>query len=188
MTPNYIRAMHPKKGIRPSPEVISKILRSGWVAQKKINGHRAQIHLLAGAPEGTVVYNRQGRPHKIPLPEKTIGELFRIFKPAAGWTVLDGEWIKKINRVYIFDLLKKDGETLRNLTYEQRHALLPRDYISPFVRTLPILRTLETCLLALEQPDDSVEGLVFKSPTRKGFEDSSIIRCRKLVTMPTQGR
>src|SRR4051812_33976707 len=90
----YIRAMHPKSEILPRPELIRRILDSGWVGQLKIHGHRAQIHLSANEKDAVVVYNRQGKPHKKALDPKIIVELRRIFGPKRGWTVLDAEWLK----------------------------------------------------------------------------------------------
>ncbi len=102
-----------------------------------------------------------------------------MFAPAAGWNVIDGEWLKGTDRVYVFDILKQEGRLLRDLTYLQRWELLPRLYISPMVETLPIYRTVAKCLEILAQADEKIEGLVFKSLTTPGFQDTSIIRCRR---------
>ena len=65
----YIRAMHPKTEIKPTPEAVAKILSLGWAGQLKIHGHRAQIHLPADSEKDVIVYNRQGRPHGKLLPD-----------------------------------------------------------------------------------------------------------------------
>lgn len=171
--------MHPKTEIMASPASLRKILDAGWVGQVKIHGHRAQIHLSADPSDETIVYNRQGRPHKKLLPDEMIAELRRVFDLKEKWTVLDAEWIKPENKLYIFDILKKDGELLRRLTYPERYKLLPREYLSPYIQTLPLITTLEKCQKVLSDADEKVEGLVFKSTTSPGFSDSSIIRCRK---------
>lgn len=175
----FIRAMHPKTEISPTMEAVTKILKAGWVGQMKIHGHRAQIHMSADSSEGVVAYNRQGRPHKMLLPEKIANELRRIFSLEKGWTVIDAEWLKPEGKLFVFDILKKDDLLLRRLSYCERYKLLPRSYISPHVKTLPVLNSPEKCMDVLATPDAYIEGLVFKSLNTKGFEDTSIIRCRK---------
>lgn len=175
----FIKAMHPKTEIQPTAAAIDKILKAGWVGQMKVHGHRAQIHLSAGAPIGPIVYNRQGRPHKKLLPDDITQELRRIFELHDGWTVIDAEWLKPEEKLFIFDILKLDGKLLRTLSYRERYALLPRSYISPHVQTLPLLTTQAKCLEILNRPEDYIEGLVFKALASKGFSDTSIVRCRK---------
>jgi ATP-dependent DNA ligase len=170
--------MHPKTEISPTLSSVDKILKAGWIGQMKVHGHRAQIHLSPESDE-IVVYNRQGRAHKMALQKEIENELRRIFDLESGWTVIDAEWLKPEKQLYIFDLLKKDGKLLRSLTYTERYALLPKSYISPYVKTLPWLTTVAKCMAVLESPEDDIEGLVFKSPSTKGFDDTSIVRCRK---------
>jgi ATP-dependent DNA ligase len=173
----YIKAMHPKTEIQPTRAAIEKILKAGWVGQMKIHGHRAQIHL--SQDEEPIAYNRMGKPHKKLLPKEIVAELLRIVDPQDDWTVVDAEWLKPENKLYLFDVLKKDGKSLRALTYGERWKLLPRAYLSPYIQTLPLLTTVEKCLEVIAKPDEHIEGLVFKSMKTKGFEDTSIIRCRK---------
>lgn len=175
----YIKAMHPKTEISPTLPSVEKILKAGWVGQMKVHGHRAQVHLSADPATAPIVYNRQGKPHKMLLPNEITAELRRIFDLQEDWTVIDGEWLKPEGRLFIFDILKLDGKSLRGLSYGERYALLPRSYISPAVKTLPLLKTSAQCMDLLASTEEHVEGLVFKSPTTKGFGDTSIIRCRK---------
>lgn len=173
----FIKAMHPKAEIQATRPAVEKMLKLGWIGQTKIHGHRAQIHL--SNDEAPIVYNRQGKPHKMLLPKEIAKELIRIFNPGEDWTVLDAEWLKPEGKLYIFDILKKDGKSLSRLTYDERFKLLPREYISPHVQTLPILTTVEKCMALLAKEDEHIEGLVFKSMTTKGFSDTAIVRCRK---------
>jgi len=175
----YIRAMHPKTEIRSDRATIEKVLSSGWVGQLKIHGHRAQIHLPSDSDQPVIAYNRQGEAHKKLLPPEIIAELNRLFRPAHGWSVIDAEWIKPKNKLFIFDFLKKEDELLSHLNYAERHRLLPREYLSPYLSTLPLLNTIEKCLQALAKPDPHLEGLVFKSLNTPGFSDTSIVRCRR---------
>jgi len=175
----FIKAMHPKTEISPTQPAVEKILKAGWVGQMKIHGHRAQIHMSADDSKPIVAYNRQGRPHQMLLPDKIGRELRRIFDLEEGWTVIDAEWLKPKNKLFIFDILKLNDKLLRRMSYAERYALLPKSYISPFVKTLPLLSTSEKCMSVLASPEEYIEGLVFKSLTSKGFEDTSIVRCRK---------
>lgn len=175
----FIRAPHPKTGIRPLPDTMRRILEAGWVAQLKIHGHRAQVHVPADPKKPIHVLNRQGQSHRKKMSEAMTKEVRRLFQPEEGWNVVDAEWLKDEEKLFVFDFLKKEGEILRRLTYPQRYALLPRLYLSPCVATLPLIRDLAGCLKALETEQDHIEGLVFKSLTTPGFADTSIIRCRK---------
>lgn len=175
----FIRAMHPKSAIRPQPEAIQRILAKGWVGQLKIHGHRAQIHIPAEENKPLIAYTRQGRRHKLALAPKIASELRRVFGPDKGWNVLDTEWLKPAEKIFVFDILKKDGEILRRLSFPDRYALLRRDYLSPHLVTLPLISDFAGCQKALAKTEDYVEGLVFRSTTRPGFADTSIIRCRK---------
>jgi ATP-dependent DNA ligase len=175
----FIRPMHPKTEIRPTREAVEKILQAGWIGQLKIHGHRAQIHLSVDASDPILAYNRQGQLHSKEIPEKIVTELHRYFSPTTGWNVIDAEWLKDEDKVFVFDFIKKDGELLNRLTYSERWKLLPRAFISPHLQTLGIVTNLEQCLEVLQRREDRLEGLVFKSSS-PGFEDSSIIRCRQL--------
>ena len=174
----FIRPIHPKTEIRPTAEAMSKILKAGWVAQLKIHGHRAQIHIPPNPNEDLLAYNRQGQLHKKSIPDLLASEIRRIFAGNQHWNVIDAEWTKSDDKLYVFDLLKQEGLLLSRLNFTQRWKMLPRAFISPSIQKLPILTTLGQCLEALKDPRDFIEGLVFKSPS-PGFEDSSIIRCRR---------
>jgi ATP-dependent DNA ligase len=175
----FIKAMHPETEVSPTSASIEKILKAGWVGQMKIHGHRAQIHLHADANEEPIAYTRQGQTHTKLLPKEIIQELRRIFDLKNGWTVIDTEWLKPENKLFVFDILKINDKLLRNLNYQDRYDLLPKLFISPQVERLPLLTTKEKCLEVLARPEEYIEGLVFKSLTTKGFEDTSIVRCRK---------
>lgn len=177
--PIFYRPMHPKTEISPTREAIERILEAGWVGQAKINGHRAQIHIHASPEREPLIYNRQGRLHSARLPEAMVEELRRVLPLVHGWTVVDAEWIKPRKKLYLFDLIKLNDELLKTRPYTQRYALLPRDYLSPYVQTLPLLRNLDRCLGILNSADPVIEGLVFKSANARGFADTSIVRCRK---------
>ena len=171
--------MHPKTGIRPTREAVAKVLGMGWVGQLKVHGHRAQIHVPADPKAPVLAYNRHGKLHKKLLPDEMVSEIRRIFSPEKDWNVLDAEWLKPQNKLFVFDLLKKDGKLLSTLAYLERWKLLPRAFISPSISILPVLTTLEKCMTVLESDEDHTEGLVFKSAQSTGFADTCIIRCRR---------
>ncbi len=175
----FIKAMHPKSEISPDAQSIERVLKMGWVGQLKIHGHRAQIHIPSDPKEKPIAYNRQGRKHKLALPPSMVKELYRLFRPEKGWNVIDAEWLKPEEKLYVFDFLKKDGEIQRPKTFPERWALLPRAFLSPHIQVLPLFRDLPACLKAMATPGDHIEGLVFKSTSSTGFSDTSIVRCRR---------
>lgn len=182
----FIRPMHPKVEIRPTADAIQKILSAGWVGQLKIHGHRAQIHIPSDEDHEIIAYNRQGKIHRKEIPPEIISELRRIFAPQERWNVIDAEWIKAEDRLYVFDLIKLEGKLLSRLAFLERSKLLARNCISPSIKFLGVLTTVEQCMKVLdrsgknEKSEKYIEGLVFKSPS-PGFEDSSIIRCRRTM-------
>lgn len=175
----YIRAMHPKAEIRPEASAIERILSLCWVGQLKVHGHRAQIHVPADPDKKIVAYTRQGTKHKKEISPAMEKEIYRLFRPKKDWNVLDAEWVKEKDRLFVFDILKKEGQILRKMKYLDRWAMLPRDFISAHVTVLPLLKDLDSCMKALRSNKPHIEGLVFKSCTSTGFSDTSIIRCRK---------
>src|SRR4051794_23892636 len=84
----FIRPIHPKTEIRPTPESIRKIIDAGWLGQLKIHGHRAQIHIPADPHEEVLAYNRQGQLHKKEIPALLLSEIRRLFSPTAQWNVI----------------------------------------------------------------------------------------------------
>jgi hypothetical protein len=174
----FIRPMHPKTEIRADRAAMEKVLNAGWVGQLKIHGHRAQIHISSNLEIEPLAYNRQGQLHKLDLSKDIIKELRRLFLPSQGWNVIDAEWLKPEGKLFVFDYIKKDGELLNNLNYGDRFKLLPRAYISPSISTLPVITDITKCLDILKAPPANCEGLVFKSTSTRGFEDTSIVRCR----------
>lgn len=145
----------------------------------KVHGHRAQIHIPADEKKPLLAYTRQGSPHKVKLPNIFCDELRRLFTPKSGYSVVDSEWLKGEERLFLFDCLKRNGEVLDNLSYAERYEFLPRVYKSTCVETLPVLKTLDSCLAVLERSEEWIEGLVFKAPHTIGLRDSAIVRCRK---------
>jgi ATP-dependent DNA ligase len=178
MSSRYVRAPHPKTEIRPAAASIQKVLDAGWVGQLKIHGHRVQLHVPADEDEKILAYNRMGQLHKKELPEPMISEIRRLLSPHEGWNIVEGEWIKPKDKIFLFDFLKKDGQLMNRLPFVDRWKLLPREYLSPFIKTLPLVTGLERCLQILAQNDEDVEGLVFKSAS-PGFGDTTIVRCRR---------
>jgi ATP-dependent DNA ligase len=171
--------MHPKTEIRPDRAAMKRVLDAGWAGQLKMHGHRAQIHVSADPSVEPLAYTRHGKVHTKRLPASLVAELRRIFQPDTSWTVLDVEWIKARDALYVFDILKRQGRLLSDQNYAQRWESLPRVFASDWVHCLPILRTIDRCLEALADPNPEIEGLVFKALMTPGFHDTSIIRCRR---------
>jgi ATP-dependent DNA ligase len=173
---NYIRAAHPTSSISPKADAITRIMASGWVAQAKVNGRRAQIHV---SPDGKLkAYTRQGTLHTMALPLDTKQALVELLRSDAGDRVADAEWHTQTGRVFLFDLLADKGEVLSGLTYSQRNALLPLRTEGP-VDVLPYLTLCDAVAMASGAFDAKfIEGIVLKSPSSRGFADTTVIRCR----------
>ena len=175
----FIRAMHPKTEISPDPAALRRLLDSGWVGQLKIHGHRAQIHISSDPQTPVIVYNRQGQRHAKELTPSMAKEIRRLFQPREGWNVIDAEWLKPEEKIFVFDFLKREGEMLWQRNYVDRWGMLPRSFLSPHLSVLPLIRDLPSCLKVMQGAEPHVEGLVFKSGTSTGFSDTSIVRCRR---------
>lgn len=174
----FIRAPHPKTNLKPDAQVIQRILDRGWAAQLKIHGHRAQIHIPLDKGQKILIYNRQGRLHKLQPSPEMVSELFRLFPPQFDWNVIDAEWVKPLNKIFVFDILKRNGELLQGKSYKERYDMLPRIYRSDIIETLPLFYNASRALERVESAPDYVEGLVLRSLETKGFHDTSLIRCR----------
>jgi hypothetical protein len=177
MASRFVRAPHPKTEIAPTAEAVGKILKAGWIGQRKVHGHRVQLHIPADPDDQILAFNRQGRLHTKELSPEIISEIRRVLAPKKGWNIVEGEWLKPKDLIYLFDFIKKDGELLNRRSYADRYRELPRDYLSPHLRTLPVFTTVERCMELLASEDPETEGLVFKSAS-PGFGDTTIIRCR----------
>ncbi len=177
---SFIKTAHPKKEVQINAQTFQRILDADWWGQTKIHGHRAQIHLSADSQENCLVYNRHGKLHAKELEGLIIDELRRILAPKKGWTVIEAEWLKNEQKLFLFDCIKLNDELLSTLTYEERYRFLPKLYISPHIVTLPVLRTVEECMAVINNPAAEIEGVIFKSRHTKGYSDHSLIRCRKI--------
>lgn len=174
----FIKPIHPKTMIAPEETAIKKVMAAGWWGQPKIHGHRAQIHIPSdGSP--CLVYNRHGKLHREKLTPAMDSELHRIFGPSKDWNVIDAEWMKPEEKVFVFDFLKHEGTVLDDLSFSERYDLIPKLYVSPFVSTVPVFKTLDRCLSYLSSDLPAfIEGLVFRASLSRGFSDSTIVRCR----------
>lgn len=177
MQPRFIPSQHPKHSVRPTLDQVRELLRLGWVGQPKIYGHRLQVHV---SPEGELCeFTRHGTRHTKQLSSELKASL-KAYADKTGSNVFDAEWVKPLNQIFLFDILRVKGETLSFSTYEERYRIL-RDLfqISPHIKLLKILKTEKDCMSVLEGDDQHVEGLVFKSWDSKGWPDSAIVRCLK---------
>lgn len=177
----FLRPMHPKTEVRPDISVIKRILNRGWCAQVKMHGHRAQIHISSDPNKDLLVYNRQGALHKKTMEPKLVNALRALFSPKQGWNAIDAEWLKPEQKIYVFDYLMYQDKVLSDLTYAQRWDILPRVFSSDCIHVLPLIHSASDCMDVLNSTDEKIEGLVLKSLGTPGFQDTSIIRCRKVT-------
>lgn len=176
--PFFITCQHPKATTSPDRESIKRLLAMGFAGQRKVHGHRAQLHVSATGE--LVAFTRQGTRHTAALPAATVEHLATNYRPKTGWTVLDAEWQKQESKIYLFDLIKLGTKSLQTLNYEQRYAELRGQFvIGPGLAFLVLLRDVAACEAVLADGSPYTEGLVFRELRAPGFHDTSIIRCRK---------
>ena len=170
----FLRPQHPKGMLAPRLDAVERMIAAGLYGQRKVHGHRAQIHI---EPDGNVVaFTRQGHLHTSALPEKVVAFLATCADSAP--IVLDGEWQKHEGRIYLFDVLATQGRVLDREGHADRFARIAV-FESPWTPALPCLRTAADCWAILTDSDPMTEGLVFRNPATPGFADTAIVRCRK---------
>lgn len=173
----FVKGPHPKTTIPNSSTAIQQFIDQGWIWQLKINGRRLQIVLLADGRYQA--WTRHGKPFSTKIPAQVIASLFQFFGPQKSYTIIEGEWLD--GKYYLFDMLVKEGKSLSNLTYKERHSLLKRDYILPYMALLPLKTSVKEAMKVLLCEDDrTVEGIVLKSP-HPGMTHHHIVRCRKMI-------
>jgi len=173
----FIKTQHPGASASPTEDNVRYYASLGWHIQEKKNGRNTQIHISEDSIE---FFTRHGLKHSMKISEKIRETLWRFFKPLKGVTVLEGEYVPAENRIYLFDIIKKDDQLFHNLTYGERHEILKKDcpdIMDSSLRILPLLSIQKAIEILLGK--NKAEGLVFKSHVGKGFADYYIIRCRK---------
>jgi ATP-dependent DNA ligase len=177
MTARFIPPQHPKAGISCNRESIEKIIKLGWIAQKKIDGARAQIHI---SHMGDIVaFTRKGTRHTVTMQPEIILFLLEHYRPEKDWNVIDCEWLRYKGKLFIFDVLKWNGESLSGLTYLERYNMLfEKPVITKHCQILSMIKTFKKCMSTLEK-EPELEGLVFKAITTRGWPNTAIIRCRQ---------
>jgi len=174
--PVFIRLQHPNENVPPDKESVAELLRMGWWGQKKINGFRCQTHITAKGE--MTFYTRQGRIHTRQVTDE-IKEALEELIPESGINVFDAEWQIQLNKLFVFDIYRQEGQLLRRLNFAERHNLLRENYafLGPHIEFLPVYKSVRDCMRVLNKDDEKVEGLVFKYPSDSGWKDSSIMRC-----------
>ncbi len=174
----FIEPQHPKANLAPTREVVASMLKRGWLAQEKINGRRLQLHIQ---PCGKIFcYTRQGRQHTMVLPTSLVA-YFSNYKKF-GYITLDAEWYPQKQHVYIFDILKVEGNLLDNKNLLERQEILKKLYIkSKVVRLVKCYKSVKACLKILNSSDPLIEGIVFKYFSIKGWPNQAILRCLKAI-------
>jgi len=173
--PVFIRLQHPKANVPPDKESVEELLRMGWFGQKKINGFRCQTHITSKGKMS--FYTRQGRLHTRQVTDE-IKETLEHLIHETGINVFDAEWQIQLNKLFIFDIYKQEGQLLRKLNYAERHKVL-REYafLGPHIEFLSVYKTTQACMRVLGKDEPYLEGLVFRFPKDFGWQNSSIMRC-----------
>jgi len=173
----FISSQHPKNSVTPTGEQIREYLKLNWIGQAKMNGHRLQIHIT---PKGQLTcFTRQGTLHTKKLPPE-LEASFLQYVDRDGILVLDGEWIKSSDQVWLFDVLKYQGRTMMFSSYKERYGILKSIYaIAANIKLSRVLKKEKDCFKVLADPDEIIEGLVLKAWETKGWPDTAIVRCLK---------
>lgn len=175
----FVPPQQAKKKIKWTAEVIRRLYALGWISHATTVGKRAQIHV----PRLDCIqcFTTTGHLHAKQPPEKVDEALHEWFGPPQGClaSILDCEWNAADSKLFIFDAIKLDGKSLRDLTFEQRHALLFRDFIHPNIKVLPIIKSPTQAIKVLQGADPTIQGLIFRSSISTGWPASGILRCPK---------
>lgn len=178
MEPFFVQAQHPKCSVEPTRASVEKMLGAGYLAQRKVNGSRAQIHISSSGQ--LVAFTRKGTKHTKGFSMATTEHLITNFRPEKGWTILDAEWQKQEDKVYLFDLIQAGEAMFSGKNFEERYTLLRDQFtLGPGVGFLVLLKDVASCMAMLTDPSPFTEGLVWRLVKDPGFHDASIIRCRK---------
>jgi ATP-dependent DNA ligase len=165
----FVEPQHPKASLEPaSPLEVLNYVQKGWVVQAKMNGRRAQIHVMG---DSIIAYTRQGTLHTSPIDSDIAKEILNSFPPN---TVLDGEWLPFQKKLFLFDVLMFNGDNLQTENYLQRFT---RISTHPF--SLPLLKEdsdIRGIFTAANDPH--LEGIVLKWSSVKGWPNHAIVRCR----------
>jgi ATP-dependent DNA ligase len=176
---DFIKTQHPIGTVQPTNQNIVKwMTEKNWLAQAKINGRKAQIHLYKG---DVTFYTRHGTLHTANVSKELIAAIKQWFTTQER-TVIEAEFIPQEQKIYVFDLIMLNGIYLRDKTYPERHTLLATGLpnIMAHIQILPMLTSVTTAQKLMASDDKNIEGLVFKSKVGVGFSDNFIIRCRKV--------
>ncbi len=107
-----------------------------WIADKKYNGSRVELHALPAGPDGQgkfLFYNRHGQPMRY-TPNPEMAQALAKLPLPDGYCLFDGELRhNKVagvrHRMVLFDVFIWDGELQTEKTFRDRRLLL--EYLTP---------------------------------------------------------
>lgn len=152
---------------RPEKAIHSDMIEfyesRGWIAQKKMNGSCTVISIDAN---GNVAYwNRHNELHRAWTAPSHVTEYFSRFRD----TVFVGELLhnksKAVkNHLYLFDMIRADGDFLYGECYRDRMARLDKLIVPS--NSVSVAHCYESGFVDLfnDLDGDIEEGLVFKNP------------------------
>lgn len=171
----------PRPENKITPELLPMLEAQGFVATLKKNGTCTVISYDASTGEFEA-WTRHKEPHKAWAPDLNSPCLRRLKELKGGLYVFVGELLHSKgvghkDTLYLFDILRANGEDLVGKTFLQRHVILRNlwsiqrkseffDYIDDRLwLSNPILKNFSVLFKSLDQPED--EGLVLKDPNSK---------------------
>lgn len=177
--PKFIEPPRPETAILPSR--LSCFQAKGWICQLKKNGILAVIAL---SKQGVKAWSRHG----LELDPRRLPDL--PVDRSKDWTVLAGELLPG-RRMYFFDSLVAQGESLLDQPYSRRlrwlERLLPgkesglgEALISPNVwRLIPLTEPIDLVYDRMVQEGaKDTEGIVLKWPTGLAIRPYHQVKCR----------
>lgn len=172
----FIPAQHPENSnLTADEEAFQRFLNLGWAAQIKMNGYRLQAHVGGGE---LVAYTRDGIEHTRKLPKAITTSYLSLGTQSLN--IFDSEWVSPLGQAFVFDILVHEGTLLNEMSYADRYAILA-DVFTPTdtMHLLPLITSAKAAMKVMQTDEPYVEGLVFKRLDRKGWPNTSIVRCRK---------
>lgn len=177
----FLYPPRPEKAI--IPQLIKHFENNGFWAQIKKNGTCTSIFI---DNEGNVSWRtRHNEPHKAWTPDEITNKFFSKFRNCCFSAELLHSKGGSKNTLYLFDIVRWDGEYLSN-SFEERQKILQK--IIPLQKNILIAKNYTKDLTGLFHSLKSIddEGLVLKNPRsqlkdcrREGLNSDWQVKCRR---------
>lgn len=180
----FINSTTTKQTIRPSLQVFTNLLSSGWTAQKSIAGPRIQIHCTfseVGTLRKVFIFDEAGKLIERALPLLAKHKIAAALEYYGGWNVIEAQLNKKEKKIYLTDILVLNNRQLDHLCFLDRRTRLNEIFgnITSDVGLLPLINDPRQCMETLDERDNATQGLLFRTKFHAGFSSDSLLSCPK---------